>query len=387
MPSYSIYNLSSGEELHPFLEQFLFYQDAAGIARLHKTANDYGITLPKEITFDYYEKQFLPALGIKVYTVYKYLKIRKVVDASQRKLAIGYLPVAFKISNPKLLKGYIGDVIIYGREDRDYFKTQSDIYTLELSQITSFGNTKRGSRALRLNVSGDVYITPDGESDITLPCLMTASTETIFGSTIIPKHYDDIVGIDMLKFYSDIKVYENTLSYPVIRKQDFSRVKQQATEIAKILEMPCMHGCSVVGNKFKNEKNRYCYSFTREELHRLLELRNSSECCPIDVVFSNKWVRSLTILHALEAAYGKTLILNWIEHLVEEGKVFYEDAIDGNTYIKPAEYTYELLLSDISYIAENLQPLYGFIKLCAATPQNYGQKSARAIKAYECTQV
>lgn len=77
--------------------------------------------------------------------------------------------------------------------------------------------------------------------------------------------------VDMLKFYSDIKVYENTLTYPVIRKQDFSRVKQQATEIAKILEMPCMRGCSVIGNKFKNEKGRYCYSFTREELHRLRE--------------------------------------------------------------------------------------------------------------------
>lgn len=386
MPAYSIYNLSSGEELHPFLEQILFYQDAAGLARLHKTANDYGITLPKEITFDYYEKQFLPALGIKVRAEYNYLKIRKVVDASQRKTAIGYLPVLFKINNPKLLKGYIGEVLIYGREDRDYFKAQSDIQTIELSQITSFGDTRRRC-ALRLNVSGDVYIEPDGASYIRLPCLMTASTETIFGSTIIPKHYDDIVGIDMLKFYSDIKVYENTLSCPVIHKQDFSRVKQQATEIAKILEMPCMRGCSVAGNTFKTEKNHYCYSFTREELHRLLELRNSSECCPIDVVFSNKWVRSLTILPALETAYGKTLILNWINHLVDEGKVFYEEAIDGNTYIKPAEYTYELLLSDISYIAENLQPLYGFIRLCAATPQNYGQKAAQAIKAYECTQI
>ena len=385
MPAYSIYNLSSGEELHPFFEQFLFSEDAAGVARLHKTANDYGITLPKEITFDYYENEFLPALGIKAYT--EYLKIRKAVDASQRKVVVGYLPVAFKIRNPKLLKGYIGDVIIFGREDRDYFRSQSYIHKLELTQITSFGNTKRGSHALRLDVSGDVYIYSEGESDFSLPCLITASSETIFDSTIIPKHYDDIVGIDMLKFYSDIKVYENVLTYPVIRKQDFSKVKQQATEIAKILEMPCMRGCSVVGNTFKNEKGRYCYSFTREELHRLLELRNSSECCPIDVVFSNKWVRSLTILPALEAVYGKTLILNWIEHLVEDGKVFYEDAIDGNTYIKPAEYTYELLLSDISYIAENLQPLYGFIKLCAATPQNYRQKSARAIKAYECTQV
>ena len=385
MPNYSIYNLSPGEELHPFFEQFLFSEDTAGVACLHKTAKDYGITLPKKITFDYYESEFLPALGIRPYT--EYLKIQKAVDASQRKVVVGYLPIEFKIQNPKLLKGYIGNVMIFGREDRDYFKSQSYIHKLELAQITSFGNTKRGSHALRLDVSGDVYIYSEGESDFSLPCLITASSETIFDSTIIPKHYDDIVGIDMLKFYSDIRVYENTLTYPVIRKQDFSRVKQQATEIAKILEMPCMRGCSVVGNTFKNEKGRYCYSFTREELHRLLELRNSSECCPIDVAFSNKWVSSLTILPYLEAAYGKTLILNWIEHLVEEEKVFYEDAIDGNTYIKPAEYTYELLLSDISYIAENLQPLYGFIKLCAATPQNYRQKSAQALKAYECTQV
>lgn len=385
MPNYSIYNLSSGEELHPFFEQFLFSEDAAGVARLQKTANDYGITLPKKITFDYYESEFLPALGIIPYT--EYLKIQKAVDASERKVLVGYLPVEFKIYNPKLLKGYIGNVMIFGRKVRDYLKSQSSIHTLELAQITSFGNTKGGSHALRLNVSGVVYIYSEGESDFSLPCLITASSETIFDSTIIPKHYDDIVGIDMLKFYSDIKVYENTLTYPVIRKQDFSRVKQQATEIAKILEMPCMRGCSVVGNKFKNEKGRYCYSFTREELHRLLELRNSSECCPIDVAFSNKWVSSLSILPDLEAAYGKKLILNWIEHLVEEEKVFYEEAIDGNTYIKPDEYTFELLLSDISYIAENIQPLYGFIKLCAATPQNYRQKSARAIKAYECTQV
>ena len=80
------------------------------------------------------------------------------------------------------------------------------------------------------------------------------------------------------------------------------------------------------------------------------------------------------------------MIHAWLDHLQEASLIGYEKVL-GQTFIRAKDVTYELMISDIVYIAERIPALYAVIRAMAATTPNLRELAAKALKACECTRV
>ena len=168
-----------------------------------------------------------------------------------------------------------------------------------------------------------------------------------------------------------------------------------ATEINDILQNPCMAKYEVKGNQIEKAIRLYGNggpNFSRDEFIRLFELNKSPEYLSHEEIFEHPqglfelFEHGASSENPLEIIGEPQVIHAWLNHLQEESLIGYEKVL-GQTFIRAKDVTYELMVSDIVYIAERIPALYAVIRAMAATTPNLRELAAKALKACECARV
>ena len=385
IPSYDINeDMRTGltDGIHPFFGQFLFTENGSGTKRLHETAKKNGLSIPEgEVSFKTYVEQILIPMGIEP------IGYSRIID-TRTNACIGVLPNKFRIRNPKLMMGYIGGVQLLYKNSTEEIAVDLSYSLVPLSSITEFKSGSLGNN-ITITAQGDVFIR--GYLDI-LPPPMTVKKEILFESynpqlgskqrILIPESFDDVIPAKGVKFYSDTETFLTVDGTRIIRRSDLDNVKAQTAEIDSVLKNPCMREYTITEDKIRLGGiygNPYGVAFTRGELLRLLELKSSHEYLSYDDIYDNpQGIFKLVGEWRTNQA--------WLEHLGKE-KLITSEQILRQTFIRAGDVTYDLLISDIAYIAENIPVLYTVIKTMAVTTPELAATAEKAIKAYECTTI
>lgn len=392
---------ANSEELHPFLEQLLYSEDEQGTKRLHETAQKHGLKIPEgTVTFKTYIEQILIPMGIEPIEFYRYHEYDPDSPAEESRQVLGVLPSRFRINNPELLLGFQGRIELTNltkqqlQDDRSFINIPLD----SITEIRSDGQ----SEVIAMTVRGEVLLR---DNRCIYPPAFAVKEEFVspyeshhrgeHHTILVPKDFNDIVPVAGFNFYSDMETFHTSDGTEVIRSRDLDKLKAQSAEIKGILQNPCMKKYEVKGNQIENTIGIYGNggpNFSRDEFIRLFELNKSPEYLSREEIF--KHPQGLFELFApgkssagpLEIIGQPQVIHAWLNHLQEASLIGYEKIL-GQTFIRAKDVTYELMISDIVYIAERIPALYAVIRAMAATTPNLRELAAKALKACECTRV
>lgn len=394
-------HLANSEELHPFLEQLLYSEDEQGTKRLHKTAKKHGLKIPEgTVTFKTYIEQILIPMGIEPIEFYRYHEYASDSPEREPKQVLGVLPSRFRIHNPKLLMGFQGRIEINSLTKQELQDDRSFIY-IPLDSITGIRSDGQ-AEVIAMTVRGEVLL----RSNLLIyPPAFTVKEEFVspyeshhrgeHHTILVPKDFNDIIPVAGFNFYSEMETFHTSDGIEVIRSRDLDKLKAQSAEINGILQNPCMAKYEVKGNQIEHTIRLYGNggpNFSRDEFLRLFELNKSSEYLSHEEIFEHP--QGLFELFELgKSSEGPLEIIGepqvihaWLTHLQEASLISYEKVL-GQTFIRPKDVTYELMISDIVYISERIPALYAIIRAMAATTPNLRELAAKALKACECARV